>query len=237
MRLAELQQAVRAADPAAVLVSPRVLERLIQGQNQLSNLFGQVPHRKCYVVDRTTLYRYVDQDELDLEPDRLLPSTVILLARPSPNTLNTEEREAMLLLYWRRLFHADVHRALQQKLNDGRLTDAMIHERVEEIGPSAFAEIRMVLDQEKYLTPSSAEASETAVYVEFAAVYLELHFFAANLLPIYFPGLGELARIDALVTRDVEAALLFAQTRLTGAPQPVFRADTSSDESHDYTAG
>ena len=67
MRLAELQQALRAADPAAVLVSSRVLERLIQGQNQLSNFFGPVPHRKTYVVDRPTLYRYVEPDELDVE--------------------------------------------------------------------------------------------------------------------------------------------------------------------------
>ena len=79
MRLAELQHILRTADSAAVLVSPSVLDRLIQGQNQLSNLFGPVPHRKCYVVDRATLYRYVEPDELELEPDRLLPSTVILL--------------------------------------------------------------------------------------------------------------------------------------------------------------
>src|SRR5947209_5759393 len=119
MRLAELQQAIRAADTAAVLVAPSVLERLIREQNQLSTLFGPVPHRKSYVVACTTLYRYVDQDELDLEPDRLLPSTVILLARPSPNTLNTTERETLLLLYWRRLFHAAIHRALQQQVKEG----------------------------------------------------------------------------------------------------------------------
>ena len=234
MRLAELQQTLRAADPAAVLVSPRVLDRLIQGQHQLANLFEQVPHRKAYVVDRTTLYRYVEQDELDLEPDRLLPSPVILLSRPSPNTLGTLENEIILLLYWRRLFHAGIHRALQQQVNEGRLTLTMIRERIEEIGPSAFAEIRMVLAQEKCLLPSGADADEMAVYNEFAAVYLELRFFAANLLPIYFPGLADRNRIDALLARDVDAAGLFASTRLAGAPLPVVRTDTSSDESHDY---
>jgi hypothetical protein len=234
MRLAELQQALRTADPAAVLVAPRVLDRLIQEQNQLSSLFEQVPHRKCYVVDRTTLYRHVEQDELDLEPDRLLPSTVILIARPSPNKLATRERDALLLLYWRRLFHAAIHRALGQQMSDGRLTAALIRERIAEIGVSAFAEIRMVLGQEKYLLPSGAAADETTVYVEFAAVYLELRYFAANLLPIYFPGLPDRAKIDALLARDVDAAELFASTRLTGAPQPVFLTDTSSDESHDY---
>jgi hypothetical protein len=235
MRLAELQQVLRAADPAAVLVPRRVLERLIQEQNQLSNLFGQVPHRKSYVIDRPTLYRFIDPDDLELEPDRLLPSTVILLSRPSsPNTLNTLDRETILLTYWRRLFHASIHRHLRQQVLSGKLNHVQIRERIEQIGVSAFAEIRMVLDQEKYLTPSGAEASETDVYIEFAAVYLELRYFAANLLPVYFPGLPDLAKIDALLERDVEAQEWFARTRLEGAPQPVIRADTSSDESHDY---
>ena len=92
----------------------------------------------------------------------------------------------------------------------------------------------MVLDQEKFLTPSGAEASEMDVYIEFAAVYLELRYFAANLLPIYFPGLSDRAKIDALMASDVDAETLFEQTWLTGASQPVFRTDTSSDESHDY---
>src|SRR5215472_6361045 len=135
MRLAELQQALRAADAAAVLVLPRVLERLIQGQNQLSSLFGQVPHRHSYVIDRPTLYRFVDPDELELEPDRLLPSPVILLARPSaPNYLNTTEREAILLTYWRRLFHASIDRHLRQQVSEGRLNHALIRERIEQIG-------------------------------------------------------------------------------------------------------
>ena len=99
MRLSELQQDLRAADPAAVLVSSRVLERLIQGQNQLTSFFGPVPHRESYVVDRPTLYRYIEPDELEVDPDRLLPSTVILLARPSPNTLNTQDRDTILLTY------------------------------------------------------------------------------------------------------------------------------------------
>ncbi len=233
MRLAELQQALRTTDPAAVLVSARVLERVIQRQNQLSNLFGQVPHRKSYVVDRPTLYRHIEQDELEVEPDRLLPLTVILLARPSPNT-NNLDRETILLIYWRRLLHASIHRDLQQQVHEGRLNAAGVRERIEQIGVNVFAEIRMVLDQEKSLLPSGSEANETAVYIEFAAVYLELRYFAANLIPVYFPGLSDLTKIDALLARDVNAEELFARTRLPGAPQPVFRTDTSSDESHDY---
>src|SRR5947208_5478340 len=87
MRMAELQQALRAADPAAVLVAPRVLDRVIQQAGGLPHLLWQVPHRQCFVVDRHVLFRYVEQDELDLDPDQLLPPTVILLARPTAENL------------------------------------------------------------------------------------------------------------------------------------------------------
>jgi hypothetical protein len=232
MRLAELQLALRAADKSAVLVAPRVLEHVLQRVGKLTNLFGEVPHRQCLVVERPILYRHVDPDDLDLEPDRLLPPTVILLARPSPNALATSERDALLLTYWRLLFHASVHRALDRLLAEGQLTPADVSERIAQVGASEFAEVRLVLGQEKYLLPG---ADDTAVYIEFAAVYLELRFFAANLVPIYFPSLaGAAERIDRLLARDLDAEALFEQTRLAGAPNPVVRTDTKSDESHDY---
>ncbi len=232
MKLAELQLALRAADRSAVLVAPRVLGRVIQRVGKLNNLFGAVPHHQCFVVERPILYRHVEPDDLDLEPDRLLPPTVILLARPTPNLLATAERDTLLLTYWRLLFHAGVHRAFDRLVAEGRLMPAAIGERIAQVGASEFAEVRMVLGQENYLLPG---ADDTAVYVEFAAVYLELRFFAANLVPIYFPSLaGVNERIDRLLARDLDAETLFEQTRLAGAPAPVVRTDTKSDESHDY---
>src|SRR5205085_4878137 len=85
--------------------------------------------------------------------------------------------------------------------------------------------------QDRYLLPPADEAT---AYVELAAVYLELRHFAANLLPVYFPAIGDFERIDRLLAADLDADALFAQTRLAGAPDPVVRTDTSSDESHDY---
>jgi hypothetical protein len=231
MRLSELQQALKAADPAAVLVAPRVLDRVIQRVGRLNNLFGEVPHRQSLVVSRPVLYRHVDPDELDLEPDRLLPETVLLLARPARNVLDNQDRESVLLEYWRHLFHAAVHRRLGKLMQEGRLTAADVVARVAELGPAEFAEVRMVLGQERYLLP---DADDAAVYAEFAAVYLELRWFAAGLLPAYFPSLADPERVDHLLGRDVDAAELFRQTRLPGAPEPVFRIDTKSDESHDY---
>jgi hypothetical protein len=231
MKLSELQQALRAADSAAVLVTPRVLERVIQLEGKLPTFVWEVPHRKCYVVDRHVLFRHVEQDELNLEPDRLLPPTVILLARPAPEELNNEEPEAILLTYWRRLFHASVHLALEKKTAEGTLSPEDLRARIQQIGEAEFEEIRMVLDQDHYLLRPT---DERCVYIEFAAVYLELRHFEANLLPIYFPAIGDFEGIDQMLARDVDAPALFAHTRLAGAPTPVPHTDTSSDESDDF---
>src|SRR3954470_6214357 len=113
MNLSELQHELRTADPAAILVSPRVLDRVIRQEHHLGNLLWRVPHRDCYVVDRHVLFRHVEQDELSLEPERLLPSTVILLAEPGSEELAASDSRPLFLKYWRRLFHARLHLALQ----------------------------------------------------------------------------------------------------------------------------
>jgi hypothetical protein len=231
MRVSELQQALWEVEHAAVLVPARVLERLIQQHYKLSGLFGQTPHRKGLVIDRTTLFRYVDQDELDLDASRVLPQTLLLLARPSQNTVTSLDRPALLLTYWRRLFHVSVDAALQQKVLDGRLSPVQVRERIDAIGTSEFAEIRMVLEQEHLLLPP---ADDTEVYCEFAALYLELRYFARTLVPVYFPGLPEGERIADILAQDVDAPALFERTRLPGAGEPVVRTDTLSDESNDY---
>ncbi len=229
MKLAELQQALRTADPAAVLVAPRVLERVIQQVYRLPKFIWKMPHRRSCVVDRHVLFRHVDQDDLDLEPDQLLPPTVILLARPSMEWLNNSNPAALLLRYWRRLFHATIHLTLECRSKEGTLTAADIRGRIDQIGAVEFEEIRNVLLQESYLLP---DADERSVYIEFAAVYLELRFFAANLLPTYFPAIRDFDALNRLLAQDLDADALFALTHLKGAAAPVLPEDTRSDEAH-----
>jgi len=231
MKLSELQHELRTAEPAAILVAPRILERVIRQEQQLPNLLWRIPHRKCYVVDRHVLFRHVEQDELDLESDRLLPSTVILLTQPTSEELGASDSQPLRLAYWRLLFHARLHLALQTLQEEGTLPAAAIQERIDELGPVEFAEIRRVLTEDGYLLPA---ADDRAVYIEFAAVFLELQFFAASLLPTCFPALRDFAAVNRLLRRDVDPADLLNRTRLAGAPEPVVRSDSSADESHAY---
>jgi hypothetical protein len=231
VELDELKRAIDAADPAAVLVAPRILRRVIQAEFNVPYMLVQVPHQRCYPFDRQAVFRSVEQDELELEPDRLLPPTVILLARPSPEDFETRRSDAILSKYWRMLFHAHVHIALERRHREGRLTLSDVQERIEQIGRTEFEEIRGVLEQENCLL---LPQNDVMVYIEFAAVYLELRYFRTNLRATYFPALGDFQAIDQLLARDVDADILFAKTRLPGAPNPVILTDTSSDESQDY---
>src|SRR5205823_589651 len=58
-------------------------------------------------------------------------------------------------------------------------------------------------------------------YEEFAALYLELSFFAAPLLPRYFPALGDSGRSAQILAEDLDAPALFAATRLADTSAPV----------------
>jgi hypothetical protein len=230
MTFEELKEALLTADPAAVLVSPHLLARVIREVHRLPPQVIQVPHRKSLIIDRGTLFRHVELDDLDLGPDRMLPPTVILLARPPSDRRNALEREATLRTYWRRLFHANIHLALQERIQEGRLGLDAIACRIAEIGRTEFDEIRAVLHQERFLF---AEADDREVYIEFAAVYLDLRYFLKDLPPVYFPAIRDFERIDRLLAADVDASALYGRTRLAGATDPAPRPDDNADEPSD----
>lgn len=213
----QLDQAVQAAEPGAVLVSPRILRRVIKAHRKIVGIGLRVPHSKSYVIDRDTLVRLVDGEALQLEPCRQLPGTVILLSRPDVEQVAALPPEQVLLKYWRRLFHARVHVSLEQRIAAGKLSETTVRDRINRIGDIEFEEIRSVLRAEHFLLPPRDERS---VYVEFAAVYLELRYFAPDLLPRYFPGCAGQPTIDTLLAEDVAGGELFEKTRLKGAAEP-----------------
>jgi hypothetical protein len=230
MTLDDLKEALLKTDPAAVLVSPHLLARVIREVHHLSAQMISVPHRKSLIIDRGTLFRHVEMDDLDLGPDRMLPATVILLSRPSIDPRNALEGEATLRTYWRRLFHANIHLHLQKRIEEGELGSEDIAARIAEIGLTEFEEIRTVLRQENYLFP---DADDQAVYVEFTAVYFDLRYFLPDLAAVYFPAIRNLEHIDHVLARDIDAAALFRRTRLEGATDVVPRPDADADEPSD----
>lgn len=227
MKFEELARILREIDPATVLVEENVLARVVQQVTGLNWVVWRVPHSHCFVIDRFTLFKHVDPEELHLPSDHSLPQHVLLLERPTPDQL-AGNRDDLLVRYWRLLFHASVHRELGQRLEG--LTAAGLRERIEAIGPAEFEEIRNVLIQEGQLAPN---ADDRATYFEFVAYFLELRFFNPALIAVCFPGLSA-SEVGAALARDLDGLGLFLRTRPPGAPDPAPRTDDQSDESHDF---
>jgi len=216
LRLSALEDAVRAVDPAALLVSPRVVRRIIKQATGASGIGLRVPHRKTFVIGREELLTIVDRVDLDLPTDADLPESVIIIARPSSDMLLESSAGEITTKFWRQLFHARIHQALEQTIAEGRLPPSELQARIQHIGESEFEEIRTVLRQEDYLLPPK---NDLTVYIEFVAVYLELRHFVPGFLRSYFPSLEDLHAIDELLKRDVDAEGLLSATRLPGAPE------------------
>jgi hypothetical protein len=217
LTLDELARLLTAADPAVVLAPPRILRRVIKKDRRLIGFALHPPHRKGYVLDRDALLEYVEPEELGMAPDAGLPEKVVLLVQPSPRRLAAAEPGQLLALYWRLLFHARVHLALEAKLADAEAASRDLAARIDRLGPAVFDEIRAVLDHEELLLPP---VDERSVYIEFAAVYLELRRFAPSAVRRYFPGLEDLGAVDELLRTDVDAEELFRATRPAGAALP-----------------
>ncbi len=213
---ADLQGRLSAADKSAFLVKPRLLRRVIKQHAGAAGFGVQMPHGYSYALDSAALLKLVDAADLGLPPDTPLPSKVILLPRPDAEALAGATPEEILVRTWRRLFHARVHLALEQKANDGKLTDLEVRDRIRRLGEAEFDEVCTVLRQEKALLPP---ADDRTTYVEFAAAYLELRCFDPEHLPDFFPTLAHRPDIDGLLAEDVDAAALFRGTRLQGAPE------------------
>src|SRR5207244_7157882 len=57
--------------------------------------------------------------------------------------------------------------------------------------------------------------------LEFAAVYLELRYFAPHALPHYFPGIDDSSAIERLLGAELDSAGLWQRCRPEGAAEPV----------------
>jgi hypothetical protein len=227
LTVADLEGALTWAEPAALLVPPRILRRVIKKDRGLGGPGLQVPHRKGYVIGRDALLRIAGLDDLCVAPGRELPATLLLFPRPDARRLERLPREEALLKYWRLLFHARVHLAVGRRRADGKLTVAAVRERIARLGAAEFTEIRAVLRQERFLLPPAGPAE---VYEEFAALYLELRYFARDQLPVWFPDITDFARVDALLAEDVHGDEIFAATRLAGAPEPAVAEAPEEEE-------
>jgi len=211
MLLAELQQLLQSIEPAAHLVEPIVLRRVVRLDRRLQGLRFFIPHDFSYTIDRDRLLAFVDLNELSLPPGSDLPRRVILLAQPDEDELEDQDNwPALRARYCRLLFHACVHRQLDQQLAHDSMDAKWTEERRQALGEVEFAEIHDVLLKSNLLFQPP---TDTEIYIEFAALSLELKYFAPDERPIYFPAIRHWEQVDRILGQDVDDAQLYEQVQ------------------------
>ena len=209
----QLEGRLREVDPRARLVSTRVLRRIIKQEQRVGALAFHLVHRRSLTIAPAVALRAVEGTDLGLTPTEPLPDFLLLMECPDLPMPCAET----LGWIWRRLFHARVHAIIDAKIAAGLLDEREVRLRIVAIGRREFAEIRSVLEGDAWLlTPRD----DVSVYVEFAAVFLELRFFAQGLVPTYFPGIENPIAVAEVIDRDVDGRALFDSTRPAGAADP-----------------
>ena len=85
--ISDLERILKGVDPAALLVPPRVLRRVIMRDRDLGGMGLVVPHRRSYVIAREPLLHIADRRgtlEVGKRAD-----LIVLAANPLENITNT----------------------------------------------------------------------------------------------------------------------------------------------------
>lgn len=204
---AQLAPLLEAVEPAARLIPDHLLRRVIRYVYLDGGHPLHVPHTLCCWVSRDALLAAVEGHDFG-QP---LPDIVLLLPESLVNTPGGTPE--LLRAAWRALLHARV----DQSVDRLALTPADVRRRGIRLGWTAFQEARAVLAGEHLLWPP---CDDRTVWREFVATFLELHSFAPEQLPAWFPGLHDPEAVLDLVTKDLPTKELLAATRPEGAALP-----------------
>lgn len=180
------------------IVDQRIVRRVIKHQLKISGFGLRIPHDHCVAVRAEVLRKLASPQELGMEE---LPTSVVLLAREE--ILSSRDQ-------WRHEFHGKIHLALEEKRHTGVLSDVVVRARIHAIGQIEFDEIRRVLGQEDLIL---ARQQDAAVYVEFAATYLEYRYFEPGSISQLFPTICEYKHILQTLLLDLDPEGLLESSR------------------------
>lgn len=214
MLAADFEAVLRTVQPAVRLVSERHLLKVILYLQDHGQAIPANPGLPLWASRADLLAADVLPGAIDFDGrDRLL-----LLTEPQTREFASGSEAEQLRSYWRLLFRAAVVDALDRRIAEGRLTPATCEDRLGQFGPAAAREIRYVLEVDGLVGPAAGSA---VVYQAFAALYLDLYSFNSAAVKDYFPSLPGPSVVAAALERDLDVASLLAQSRPTGAADPV----------------
>ena len=214
----DVEQRLREQQVGIYFVMPRVVRRVLQNELDIASPLQQPPHRKSCVVQRDRLLWLVARDELGVDDRIELPDQIILIAQPEEHQLETMTREELQRYYWRLMFHARIDYEMLARTSRAQMSMSELRSRIDQIGQSAFDEIRSVLRSEQMLTRPDDDRN---VYAEFVAVYHELRAFCPHLIPLYFPSLPASEIVLNTIGPECDAKIILEETRPIDLPDDV----------------
>jgi hypothetical protein len=220
----------RRVEPAVRFVPPRALRRVIRRAREAEGLEPVVVHDRAWWTKRGLLFSILTPAELGLsasDPDENL----VLLPHPAAG--------GDLRHLWRDLFHLSLDRKIDEAFTAGRLGPADVQSLRDQLGPSQWHEIRVVLRDERLIDDSDPDR---LVFREFLAFGYELLHFDPECSSIFFPGVHNFQATLEGAGGFLDAASLREQTRPDGvsdcpsfatphpAPATAWPTATASDE-------
>ena len=224
---ASLQEALRAVEPGAVLVPPWLLRNVVSFDQASGRSSAGMDDCEIYAIRQQRFVKMAVEQALAIPGELPVVDTLILIARPEHEWLAARPHGQILRHYWRLLFRHRVAAEVRRKLPAPPADRVAVETRIERLGRCVFNEAQFVLQREQYLAPC---ADTTDAYVEFAALYLELHRFRPDMLPAYFPTVDNGAEVLATFASDVNAEDLLRRSRLPGADDPQTGVAVLSDD-------
>lgn len=228
-----IEDELKSLEPRLILVPARIVHRVIQNQKRISTFLtwipGSTPKATSVWTNSETIGSLAAELEFNLETDHLPFGKVLLLAKPDSESM--DRPEDIRTYYWRALFQAEVRLKVLEKMEAGSLGPEEIRSRIEAIEQHIFDEAIMVLDQDQKAKTSDPIEFQ---YMEFCASFLDLFYFAENLIGNTFPSIRSPSSILDVLRKDIADISLFQSTRPNNAPFPEPAPETHSEESREF---
>ncbi|MCY3005526.1 MAG: hypothetical protein NTV29_06070 [Planctomycetota bacterium] len=223
-RVGELREAVSAADSTVFLVEGRIMRRLLRKRTQHPSLALALPHEESHVAPAEQVLGSILPDELGLRNIQPICGDVLLIKLPNPDQIEHWPLDELKLLLWRRLFHAQLDRALLALRTPERF--AFVQSQIDALGQVEFDEAHHVLRAEmRLLDPDS----RVEAFCEWVALFWEYRYFDPDTLDTWFPSIQRIDGVADKMRLDLPIEELLNQSRISGSAS----IDTQSRESQD----
>ena len=221
----DLRSALQAVEPSAFLVEGRVIRRLIRHRLGRANLAVHLPHTDSQLASLEDLQGLLHPDELGIANWSNFPESAILIEQPKSEELEHWPLEDLKLQVWRRLFHAQIDRALLAWRSPERFSD--VQAAIAQLGQVEFDEAHHVLRLEQKLI---APDSRIEAFLEWVAFYWEFRKFEPDSIATWFPSIGKRDHCDEAFRLDLLVEHFFTASKLPDSAAPELSDHESQDE-------